>query len=313
MSAVSTQVSLSWNLFRDLEQLFSYSFMVHALVAGTIVAILAGVVGWFMVIRRQSFAGHTLALVGFPGAAGAALLGIAVAYGYFGGAILAALAIGLLPGGGSRRRGEESAITGTVQAFVLACGFLFVALYPGFLSGLNALLFGSFLGISLSQVYVLAVAAVLVLGFLAVAARPLLFASLDPEAAAARGVPVRLLAAGFLLLLAVAVAEVSQITGALLVFALLVMPAAAAQRLTARPWLGIVLAVLIGLVVTWLSLGVAFYTPYPVGFYVTTIAFGFYLLAGLRSLVAGRPPRARTEEAGRRGGRRKAVHPAGRL
>ena len=314
MSAASTQVSLSWNLLRDVEQLFSYPFMVHALVAGTIVATLAGVVGWFMVIRRQSFAGHTLALVGFPGAAGAALLGIAVAYGYFGGAILAALAISLLPGGGSRRRGEESAITGTVQAFVLACGFLFVALYPGFLGGLNALLFGSFLGISLSQVYVLAVAAVLVIGFVAVAARPLLFASLDPEAAAARGIPVRLLAAGFLLLLAVAVAEVSQITGALLVFALLVMPAAAAQRLTARPGLGIVLAVLIGLVVTWLSLGVAFYTPYPVGFYVTTIAFGFYLLAGLPSLVAGRPPRARTEEAGgEEAGGEKAVHSAGRL
>ena len=107
--------------------------MVHALAAGTIVAVLAALVGWFMVLRHQSFAGHTLALVGFPGAAGAALLGISVSYGYFGGAILAALAIALLPGGGGRRRGEESAVTGTVQAFVLACGFLFVALYPGFL------------------------------------------------------------------------------------------------------------------------------------------------------------------------------------
>ena len=298
MSAASTQVSLSWNLFKDVEQLFSYPFMVHALAAGIIVAILAGVVGWFMVIRRQSFVGHTLALVGFPGAAAAALLGIAVAYGYFGGAILAALAIGLLPGGGSRRRGEESAITGTVQAFVLACGFLFVALYPGFLGGLNALLFGSFLGISLTQVYVLAAVAVFVLSTLAVVARPLLFASLDPEAAAARGVPVRMLAGGFLLLLALAVAEVSQITGALLVFALLVMPAAAAQRLTARPWPGIILAVLIGLVVTWLSLGAAFYTPYPVGFYITTIGFGIYLLAGLRSLVSERPARGETEEEG---------------
>jgi zinc/manganese transport system permease protein len=297
-AAASTQASLSWNLVRDLGQLFSYPFMAHALIAGTIVATLAGVVGWFMVIRQQSFAGHTLALVGFPGAAGAALLGIAVAYGYFGGAILAAIAIGLLPGGGPRRRGEESAITGTVQAFVLACGFLFAALYPGFLGGLNALLFGSFLGISLTQVYVLAVAAILVLAFLAVAARPLLFATLDPEAAAARGVPVRLLAAGFLLLLAVAVAEVSQITGALLVFALLVMPASAAQRLTARPWLGIVLAVLIGLVVTWLSLGVAFYTPYPVGFFVTSIAFGFYLLAGLWSLMSERLARVRAGGGG---------------
>lgn len=292
MRSVTAQASLSWNPLTDLGQLFTYSFMVHALIAGTIVAVLAGLVGWFMVLRRQSFAGHTLALVGFPGAAGAAVIGIGAAYGYFAGAILAALAISLLPGAGRRGRGEESAITGTVQAFVLACGFLFVALYPGFLSGLNALLFGTFLGISLTQVFVLAVAAVVVLGLLAGGARPLLFASLDPEAAAARGVPVRLLSAGFLLLLAVAVAEVSQITGALLVFALLVMPAAAAQRLTARPWLSMGIAVAVGLVVTWLSLAVAFYTPYPVGFYVTTFAFGIYLLAGLWSLVSERRARS---------------------
>jgi len=257
--------------------------MVHAFIAGTIVAVLGGLVGWFMVLRRQSFAGHTLALVGFPGAAGAAVIGIGAAYGYFAGAIIAALAIALLPGAGPRRRGEESAITGTVQAFLLACGFLFVALSPGFLNGLNALLFGSFLGISLTQVYVLAVAAFLVLVVLSVGGRPLLFASLDPDVANARGVPVRALSAGFLLLLAVAVAEVSQITGALLVFALLVMPAAAAQRLTARPRLSMAIAVLIGLAVTWLSLTVAFYTVYPVGFYVTTFGFGIYLLAVLYS------------------------------
>lgn len=282
---MTADAGFSWNLVKDIEQLFAYPFMVHALAAGTIVAVLAGVVGWFMVLRRQSFAGHTLALVGFPGAAGAALLGISAAYGYFGGAILAALALALLPQGGPRRRGEESAITGTVQAFVLACGFLFVALYPGYLSGLNGLLFGSFLGISLTQVLVLGGAAALVLVLVAVGARPLLFASVDPETAVARGVPVRLLAAGFLLVLALAVAEVSQVTGALLVFALLVMPAAAAQRLTVRPWLSVALAILIGVVVTWLALAVAFYTPYPVGFYVTTFGFGFYLLATLYSLA----------------------------
>ncbi len=289
MSLVS---SFSWNIFDDIRELLSYSFMVHALTAGTIVAVLAGIIGWFMVLRRQSFAGHTLALVGFPGAAGAVLLGISATLGYFAGAILAALAIAFLPAGGLRHRGEESAITGTVQAFVLATGFLFAALYPGFLNGLNALLFGSFLGISLGQVFALLAAALFVLGLLAPIARPLLFASLDSEVAAARGVPVRLLAAGFLLLLAVTVAEVSQITGALLVFALLVMPAASAQHLTGRPWLGMILAVAIGLVVTWLSLGVAFYTPYPVGFFATTFAFGFYLLALFGAAVRDRPRRA---------------------
>ena len=287
-NAVSPADSFSWNLFKDVQELFSYPFMVHALAAGTIVAVLAAIVGWFMVLRQQSFAGHTLALVGFPGAAGAALLGVSVTYGYFGGAILAALAIALLPGSGGKRRREESAVTGTVQAFVLACGFLFVALYPGSLSGLNALLFGSFLGISLTQVFVLLGAAALVLVLLAFLGRPLLFASVDPQAAEARGVPVRLLSAGFLLLLGVAVAEVSQITGALLVFALLVMPAATAQRLTVRPALSLGLAVVIGIVVTWLALGVAFYTPYPVGFFVTTFAFAIYLLAVLYSVAASR-------------------------
>ena len=201
---------------------------------------------------------------------------------------LAALASALLPGSGGKRRREESAVTGTVQAFVLACGFLFVALYPGSLSGLYALLFGSFLGISLTQVFVLLGAAALVLVLLAYLGRPLLFASVDPQAAEARGVPVRLLSAGFLLLLGVAVAEVSQITGALLVFALLVMPAATAQRLTVRPALSLSLAVVIGIVVTWLALGVAFYTPYPVGFFVTTFAFAIYLLAVLYSVAASR-------------------------
>jgi zinc/manganese transport system permease protein len=262
--------------------------MRHALAAGTIVAVLAGITGWFMVVRRQSFAGHTLALVGFPGAAGATLLGIGAAYGYFAGAILAAVAIALLPGNGHRRRGEESAVIGTVQAFVLACGLLFVSLYPGYLSGVNALLFGSFLGISLGQVFGLLAAAVVVLALLAVIGRPLLFASLHTEAAAARGVPVRAVDVGFVLLLGVSVAAVSQITGSLLVFALMVMPAATAQHLTARPWSGMLLASLIGLVVVWLSLTVAFYTPYPVGFFVTTFGFGFYLLGRLFSHLSAR-------------------------
>jgi zinc/manganese transport system permease protein len=130
----------------------------------------------------------------------------------------------------------------------------------------------------------------------------LLFASLDPEAAAARGVPVRLIAVGFLLLLAVAVAEVSQITGALLVFALLVMPAAAAQRLTARPWLSVIWAIILGLAATWLSLAVAFYTPYPVGFYVTSFGFGFYLLASLYGLLLERRQRTPSVSLGSGGG-----------
>ncbi len=270
----------SWNLGADLHQMLSLHFMVNAYRAGTIVAVIAGAIGWFMVLRRQSFAGHTLAVVSFPGAAGAIWLGISATAGYFAGSIVAALAIAMVPRSTSgRARSEESAVIGTVQAFALACGVLFVSLYGGFLDSLTGLLFGTFLGISDAQVVTLAVVAAGVLVGLALIARPLLFASVDADVAAARGVPVRGLSLAFLLLLGCAAAEVSQITGALLVFALLVMPAAAAQQITARPALSLAITVVLALAVTWVSLSVAFYSVYPVGFYVSTIGFGVYVLA----------------------------------
>jgi zinc/manganese transport system permease protein len=251
--------------------------MLSAFRAGTIVAALAGVIGWFMVLRKQSFAGHTLAMVSFPGAAGATLIGVSTAYGYFGFCIAAALVIAARPRGGSGGHAEESAVTGTVQAFALACGFLFIALYKGFLDGVTALLFGNLLGVTDGQVLILLIVAVIALGTLAVIGRPLLFASIDPDVAAARGVPTRALSAVFLVLLGAAVAEASQLTGALLVFALLVMPAAAAQRFTARPVVGLAVSVVIALIVTWIGLAVAYYSPYPMGFYITTFAFAVYL------------------------------------
>jgi zinc/manganese transport system permease protein len=279
VSTVAVASGWSWNVVTDVDQLFAYPFMVNAFLAGTIVAVAASVVGWFMVLRRQTFAGHTLALIGFPGAAGATLVGVSVGVGYFAFAIVGALVVASTRGSGTAYRGfsEESAVVGTVQAFALAAGFLFVALYKGFLNGINSLLFGTFLGITLGQVWTLLVVAVAALALLGLISRPLLFASVDPDVAAARGVRVRLLGVLFLVLLGVAVAEASQITGSLLVFALLVMPAAAAQRLTARPVAGLVLSVVIALIVTWLGLVVAYYSPYPMGFYITTFAFAVYL------------------------------------
>jgi len=289
-------IGLSWNLVEDLRQMLSFHFMLNALRAGTIVAVVAGAVGYFMVLRRQSFAGHTLAVIGFPGAAGATWLGISPAFGYFGFCIAGALVIAALPGGGRANAGlggygEESAVIGTVQAFALACGFLFVSLYKGFLSGLNNLLFGTIIGVTDDQVATLLLAGGLVLVVLAALARPLLFASVDPAVATARGVPVRLLAAGFLVLLGVAAAGTSQVTGSLLVFALLVAPAATAARLTARPALGAALSVLIALVVTWAGEGIAFFSPYPIGFWVTTLAFGAFLLATAYRALANRTRR----------------------
>jgi len=271
---------LSWDPLADLEQLFSYPFMVNALEAGTIVAVLAGVTGWFMVLRRQTFAGHTLSLVAFPGAAAASLAGLPVAVGYFAFCALAALAFAGV-GGQRKSLSAESAAIGSIQALALGLGFLFVSLYHGLLTGLDSLLFGTFLGITETQVLALLVVAAVSLLLLALAARPLLFASVDADVARASGVPTRLLGLGFLLVLGLSVAETSQITGALLVFALLVTPAATARELTLRPLLGVALSVTIALAVTWLGLALAYFSIYPVGFYVTTLSFGLYVVVHL--------------------------------
>jgi zinc/manganese transport system permease protein len=280
--------------------LFDYPFMINALRAGTIVAVVSGVMGWFMVLRRQTFAGHTLSLVGFPGAAGAILLGVSPALGYFGFCLVAGFVIALAsPPVGSALYSEESAVIGSVQAFALACGFLFVNLYHGNLNGLTGLLFGSFLGITNAQVLSLLAVAVPALIVLALIARPLLFASADPEVAAASAVPVRALAVGFLLLLGVAAAEASQITGSLLVFALLVLPPATSQVITSRPLLGIGLSVGLGVAVTWVGLVMAYYTPYPTGAFITSLSFGSYVIARGVRLYSGRARsgQRRTHEA----------------
>ncbi len=270
---------LSVNPLTDYHQLVVYPFMVNALEAGTIVAVMASVVGWFMVLRRETFAGHTLSVMSFPGASAAALAGVSLSLGYFSFCVAAALAIAA----GSRTAGrrnlaQESAVTGTVQAAALALGFLFLSLYGGILENLEALLFGSFLGITTGQVHTLAAVAFAVLLFFLVAGRPLLYSSIDELAADARGVPVRLIQVAFLVVLGLAVAATAQITGVLLVFALLVAPAAAAQQLTARIPLSLALTVLFALAIIWVGLTLAYFGNYSVGFYVSTIAFVLYLV-----------------------------------
>jgi zinc/manganese transport system permease protein len=290
--------SLSWNLVEDVHELLAYQFMVNALQAGTIVAVTAGVVGWFVVLRRQSFAAHTTAMMSFPGASGAALFGLPTALGYYLACGVAALAIGRSGGAGRGRRSGESAAVGVVQVAGLALGFLFLSLYSGVLEQLETLLFGTFLGIDRNQVLTLAIVAVLVLAALIVLGRPLLLCSLDPEAARARGLPVGLIDIGFLLILGLTVAATSQITGALLVFALLIAPPAAAQALTPRPALSLALSVVFALLVTWLGLGISYFSIYPLGFFVTSFGFALVVVAKLvrRAGVAWRNS-ARPEEA----------------
>src|SRR2546429_1339474 len=223
MPADASNPQLGWNLAHDVSQVLEYHFMVNALLAGSVVAVMSGVVGWLMVLRGETFAGHTLSMMAFPGASAAALAGIPAVWGYFAFCGAGALALG---GFGARRRtwSEQSAAIGALQGAALAAGFLFVSLYGGVLGDLESLLFGNLLGVSNGQVIVLGAVALAALALLAGLTRPLLFASVDPDVAAARGVPVRALASTFLLILGLAVAATSQITGVLLVFALLVGP-----------------------------------------------------------------------------------------
>lgn len=276
--------TLTPDLITDLRELLVFPFMVSALEAGTIVAILAAVVGWFVVLRRQAFAGHTLSVMAFPGASGAALIGVPVALGYYTVCAAAGLALAL-PGTasarGGRRRSGEAAVTGTVQSVGLAAGFLFLSFNASLLSAPETVLFGTFLGITQGQVLVLLVVALMAIAVLAVIGRPLLFASVDSDGARAGGVPVTALDIAFLILLAVATAATSQITGALLSFALLIAPPAAAWRLTGSPGRGLLLSVVLGVLTVWLALAFAYFTVYPVGFYVTTIAIVIYGVARL--------------------------------
>jgi zinc/manganese transport system permease protein len=286
LSAGGSSAPWSWNLLSDVRDMLSYPFMVNAFRGGGIVAITAGTVGWFMVLRKQTFAGHTLSVAAFPGAAAATLLGVSATVGYFGMCVAAAVVIAIASrpttgsaGGPSYGFSEESAVVGTVQAFVLACGYLFAALYKGLLNDVNNQLFGFSFGITNDQIVALGIVGALVLVALGIVGRPLFFASVDADVAAARGVGVRGIGVVFLVGLGAAAAEASQITGALLVFALLVMPAATAQRLTARPVAGIALSVVIALVVTFAGTAMAYYTSYPSGFCITSFAFGGFALA----------------------------------
>ncbi|HEX4467096.1 MAG TPA: metal ABC transporter permease [Solirubrobacteraceae bacterium] len=291
---------LGWNVVRDVEAVVEFHFMVNALVAAAIVAVAAAVAGWLMVLRRESFAGHTLSMMAFPGASAAALAGVASAWGYLGFCVAAALAIAAIGARPGSWR-EEPAGIGVIQAAALAAGFLFVSLYGGVLGDLDNLLFGNLLGISDGQVLLLAVVAVTVLAALAAIGRPLALASVDAELARTRGVPVTALSAAYLVVLALAVAVTSRITGPLLVFALLVVPAACAQTLTSRPALSLALSVAIGLAVAWVGLGISYFSSYPSGFFIATFAFAAYVLvrgsARVRVAVS-----ARAHDAGRGAG-----------
>lgn len=277
-----------WDLVRDVQELLRYAFMQHAFEAGTIVAITAGAIGYFVVLRGLSFAAHALSHIGFAGATGAVLLGAQPIVGLLAFTGAAGAVMGAL---GQRLRGRDVTI-GIVMMWSLGLGLLFTALYNGPVTLAIGILFGQVFGITTQDVVVTAVAGLLTLLALVAMYRPLLFATLDEEVAEAKGVPVRGLSIAFLIILAIAVSDAVQVVGVLLIFALIVAPAAIAERFTTRPSRGIMLSALLAVIFTWAGLTVAYYVPYPVGFFITTIAFWSYVLARLVSYLAGRRTRA---------------------
>jgi zinc/manganese transport system permease protein len=256
----------------------------NSLIAGAILGVLGGVVGVVVMARDLPFAVHGISELSFAGASGALLFGAGVASGAFLGSLLAALLLGVL---GLRARDRNSVI-GVIMPFGLGLGILFLALYHGRAANKFGLLTGQIVAVDTTGLRTLTVTAVLVLAVLAVIWRPLMFASLDEDVAAARGVPVRLLGPLFMVLLGCAVAVAVQIVGALLVLALLLVPAAAAMKVTASPLWVPVLSVMFALMATVGGIFVAIGTTIPISPYITTISFLIYLVCRVLGWLRGR-------------------------
>ena len=259
----------------QLLNLLGYEFVQNALAAGIIIAIVSGVVSPFVVARNMSFAVHALSELGFTGAAGFILIGLSPVLGLLTGSAVTAVFIGAL---GARVRGRDSVI-GLVMAFGLGLGVLFITLYPKYANEAFALLFGSINGVSRGDVLFLAAIGIAALVALGIVYRPLTFATVDPEVAEARGVPVRALGIVFLLILAAAVSEAIQIVGVLLILTLLITPGATAERLTARPGQGTLYSVGVALFCTIGGIFLSLVTNAPVSVFVTSLSFGSYLVA----------------------------------
>jgi ABC-type Mn2+/Zn2+ transport systems, permease components len=270
----------SINIVQDIQAMLYYDFMRQAFLAGTMLSLIAGLVGYFVVLRHQAFAGESLSDVTFTGALGGAVLG----FNPFVSLLIVTIAVALGMGWfGERLRGRDVAI-GTVLAWVLGLGSLFLSLFTTGVSGTGTgfsgvtMLFGNILGTSSDQLRTIALVSGLVILVLLCIGRPLLFASLDIDVAAARGVPVRLLGLVFMVLLAVTVGEATTAVGALLVFALLLLPAAIAYQVTTRPALAILLSACFAVVLTWLGITIGFYTGYPSSVCITLLAFVCYVV-----------------------------------
>jgi zinc/manganese transport system permease protein len=270
----------------NIIDMFQYEFMTNAFAAAGIAAVVSGVVGYFLVMRGQTFAGHALSHIGFAGATGAGLIGLAPLWGLLGFTLAAGVLMGLL----SERISNRDIAIGIVLSLALGFGLLFLHYYTSFATQATALLFGNVLAVDRGMIATLAVLGVMTLAALAAIMRPLIFSTLQPELAEAKSVPLRFVSTAFLAIVALAVSECAQIVGVLLVFTLMVGPPAAAQRLTTGLWSGLTLAALLALAEAWLGITLAYHTDWPVSFCIAVLsALGYFAaLSAPRRSPAGR-------------------------
>ena len=240
------------------------------------------------------FTAHAFSEIGFAGAAASILVNVAPIFGLLGGSIAGGLAIAAL----GRRATNRDTQIGIVLAFSLGLGLLFISLYSGYSTEAYSILFGEILGISSSAVSLTLVACGLILCLIGFLYRPLLFASLDEDVAEAKGMPMLFLGTMFMLIVAVSVSFAVQVTGVLLIFSLMVTPAATATYLARRPQRAILISVAIGVAATWSGLFIAYYTPYPVSFFITAEVFGLYILVRVvREIFRYRAPHDMTQRS----------------
>ena len=258
--------------------MLTYDFMINAFLAAGLVGLVAGAVGYFLVLRGQTFAGHALSHVGFAGATGAVLIGVAPIWGLLGFTLIAGMGMGAL---GQRLAGRDVAI-GIVLTLALGLGLLFLHFFTAYATQVTALLFGNVLAVDRSTIATMAALGAVTLAGLAAIMRPLIFSSLQPELAEAKGVPLRFISIAFLAVVALAVSESAQIVGILLVFALMVGPPATAQQLVTGLWSGIILSALLALAEAWIGIAVAYYTDWPVSFCIALLSGVAYFLAYVR-------------------------------
>jgi zinc/manganese transport system permease protein len=254
--------------------MLDYDFMRNAFAAAGVAAVVSGLVGYFLVLRGQTFAGHALGHIGFAGATGAILIGLAPIWGLVGLTVAAGIGMGMM---GERVSGRDVA-TGVVLSLALGFGLLFLHYYTAFAAQATSLLFGNVLTVDQPMIVTLVMMGLITLAALAAIMRPLIFASLQPELAQAKGVPVGFVSTAFLVIVALAVSESAQIVGMLLVFSLMVGPPATAQRLVTGLWSGITLSAVIALAEAWLGLIIAYYTDWPVSFCIALLsALGYFV------------------------------------